>query len=222
MIGQVLTKNYNAVSINANEILRYAGVKKASLSDKQLIDECLLETEGVFRFSVCYSVFPVNITENQVDLSFAKTTSKNLAKNLKDCDKAVVFCATIGLGIDRLISKYGVISPAKALIFQAIGAERIESLCNLFNEETAKEYKNLKPRFSPGYGDLDLAFQADIFRALDCSKKIGVNLTNEFLMSPSKSVTAIIGISNKKCNKENLDCENCKKLDCEFRRELWK
>ena len=219
MIGQVLTKNYNTVSLNTNEILRYAGVKKPSVSDEQLIDECLSEAQGVFRFSVCYAVFPVSITENQVDLGFAKITSKNLAENLSGCDKAVVFCSTIGIGIDRLIAKYGVISPAKALIFQAIGAERIESLCNLFNEEIAKEYKNLKPRFSPGYGDLDLAFQGDIFRALDCSKKIGVNLTNEFLMSPTKSVTAIIGISDKQCDDKNLKCENCNKLDCEFRRK---
>lgn len=220
MIGQVLIKNYNTVSINTNEILRYAGVKKASINDKQLIDECLLETKDVFRYSVCYAIFPVNVTKNEVDLGFIKTTSKNLADNLKDCDKAIVFCSTIGLGIDRLIAKYGVISPSKALIFQAIGAERIESLCNLFNEEMVKEYKNLKPRFSPGYGDLDLNLQADIFRALDCSKKIGVNLTDKFLMMPSKSVTAIIGISNKKCNKDNLDCKNCNLQDCVFRRAL--
>ena len=220
MIGQVLTKNYNTISVNTNEILRYAGVKKASNSDKQLIDECLLETANIFRFNVCYSIFPVKIIENEVDLGFSKITSKNLAENLTGCDSAIVFCSTIGLGIDRLIAKYGVISPAKALIFQAIGAERIESLCNLFNEEMLKEYKGLKPRFSPGYGDLDLSFQSEIFRALDCSKKIGVTLTNEFLMSPSKSVTAIIGISNKKCENINLKCKDCKKLDCEFRSEL--
>ena len=194
MIGQVFIKNYGTIDVNFAEILRYAGVKKPSAQDEQLVKECLLESESANRFGVCYSVFPVSITEDEVDFGFSKTKSKNLAKNLDGCDKAVLFCATIGLGIDRLIAKYGIISPAKALTFQAIGAERIESLCDAFNREIKQEYKKVKPRFSPGYGDLDLTFQSDVFRVLECHKKIGVNLTSECLMSPSKSVTAIIGL----------------------------
>ena len=52
----------------------------------------------------------------------------------------------------------------------------------------------LKPRFSPGYGDLPLSMQTDIFRVLDCPRKVGLTLNNSLLMSPSKSVTAIMGI----------------------------
>ena len=218
MVGQALTKNYGTVEQDVSEILRYAGVKKASQQDIELIDSCLLETKDLFRYSVCYAEFPISIKGSEVDFTFAKATSKALAKNLKGCDRAIVFCATIGLGIDRLIAKYGVTAPSKALTFQAIGAERIESLCKLFNHEMGEKYANLKPRFSPGYGDLDLAFQLDIFRVLDCSKKIGVNLTSEFLMTPSKSVTAIIGISNKKCDKDSFGCNNCNQTNCEFRR----
>ena len=55
----------------------------------------------------------------------------------------------------------------------------------------------LRPRFSPGYGDLPLALQADVFWALDCTSKIGVSLSESLIMSPQKSVTAIIGISEK-------------------------
>ena len=218
MIGQVLTKNYGSVEQDVNEILRYAGVKKASQQDVELVDSCLLEAQDIFRFSVCYAVFSVSIKGSEVDFTFAKTTSKDLAKNLKGCDRAIVFCATVGLKIDRLIAKYGITAPSKALTFQAIGAERIESLCKLFNHEMGEKYANLKPRFSPGYGDLDLTFQLDIFRALDCYKKIGVNLTNEFLMTPSKSVTAIIGVSNKKCDEDSFGCNNCNQTNCEFRR----
>ena len=54
----------------------------------------------------------------------------DLSKNLQGYDKAVFFVATVGIEIDRLIKKYSVLSPTKAVIFQAIGAERIESLCN--------------------------------------------------------------------------------------------
>ena len=37
--------------------------------------------------------------------------------------------------------------------------------------------------------------QKDIFAALDCPRKISLSLNESLLMSPSKSVTAIIGIS---------------------------
>ena len=52
-----------------------------------------------------------------------------------------------------------------------------------------------RPRFSPGYGDLPINMQKDIFAALDCPRKIGLSLNESLLMSPSKSVTAIIGVS---------------------------
>ena len=51
-------------------------------------------------------------------------------------------------------------STAKALLFQAIGAERIESLCKEFCKEMGLAAKGkgyvVRPRFSPGYGDFPL------------------------------------------------------------------
>lgn len=55
----------------------------------------------------------------------------------------------------------------------------------------------LKPRFSAGYGDLPLEVQKDIFRVLDCPRKIGLTLNDSLLMSPTKSVTAIVGIEDE-------------------------
>ena len=144
-------------------------------------------------------------------LPFDTYGSKNLAHVMRDCTGAVMFAATIGVGIDRLIAKYNRISPSKALIMQALGAERVEALCDLFNAEVAAEVgsgagvadagvtvsgtvRSLCPRFSPGYGDLPLAVQREFMTLLDCAHLIGINLNESLLMSPSKSVTAIIGI----------------------------
>ena len=79
------------------------------------------------------------------------------------------------------------------------------------------EGKFLKPRFSPGYGDLPLEMQRDIFRVLDCSRKIGLTLNESLLMSPSKSVTAIVGIGGEEYQKEKNKCGACPNLDCAFR-----
>ena len=79
----------------------------------------------------------------------------------------------------------------------------------------------IRDRFSPGYGDLSLALQKDIFAVLDCPRKIGITLNESLLMSPSKSVTAIIGVCDEKpeCADNENKCESCTKQDCAYRRE---
>ena len=109
----------------------------------------------------------------------------------------MIFAATIGVEIDRLIAKYSRLSPAKAFCCQAIGAERVEELCESVNEKLGAGGEMLKPRFSPGYGDLPLETQKMIFSLLDCPKRIGVSLGDSLLMSPSKSVTAFAGITKR-------------------------
>ncbi|HCH28589.1 MAG TPA: hypothetical protein DEW35_03680 [Ruminococcaceae bacterium] len=176
-------------TINKSEIARYCG---AVANDEilPLIEQCLAESRDIPAPRVCFCEVPVSVSETAVKFPFATVKSKDLAKNLGGCKKAVVFCATVGLGIDRLITKYGTVSPVKSLIFEGIGTERIEALCDAF----CREFKGARPRFSPGYGDLDIGFQSAIFKVLQCDKKIGVTLNESLLMSPSKSVTAIMGV----------------------------
>lgn len=198
MENAVFVRTYTAPEYNKKEILRYAGMKEASAEIGALIDECIAETGEKLTFKVCYCEIDVSQTDNLLDFGFCKVKSQDLAKNLKNCKKAVLFAATAGLEIDRLIARYSTLSPVKSLIFQAIGAERIESLCDMFNaeivSEMAEDGKKCRPRFSPGYGDLALEFQKEVFNVLDCPRKIGLTLNESLLMSPSKSVTAFIGI----------------------------
>ncbi|MFA7636189.1 MAG: vitamin B12 dependent-methionine synthase activation domain-containing protein [Monoglobales bacterium] len=194
----VFVKNYDAPIINIKEILRYLGVKECTPDFKEIIDSCIKETEEKLIYKVCYSILPVKVQEDYIDFGLSKVESNNLKRNLEGMGRAVIFAATIGIGFDRLIAKYSALSPSKALIFQAIGAERVESLCDAFNEEIVQEFIYTKPRFSPGYGDLPLEFQKDIFSLINPTKHIGIFLNDSLMMSPSKSVTAIIGIGDKK------------------------
>ena len=177
---------------NKKEISRYAG----NLQDEAILAECISEVSDKLVYNVCYQKFPFEKQCETLNLGFAQVNSADLAKNLDGCDGILLFAATVGVELDRLIMKYCKISPVKALIFQAIGAERIEKLCDQFCKDMAKE-ENIKPRFSPGYGDLPLDLQKEIFAALDCGKNIGLTLNDSMLMSPTKSVTAIVGIISK-------------------------
>ncbi len=219
MDSSVYVKVFKTPDIKLKEILRYAGVREQSDEINELLESCLKELSGKLTYKVCYRSFPVSPMEDGVDFSFSRAISKDLKSNLTGCRTAIVFAATIGIEIDRLITRYTTVSPVRALLFQAIGAERIESLCDEFCEEMKMSDGTLKPRFSPGYGDLPLEFQKEIFRMLDCPRKIGVSLNSSLLMSPSKSVTAIVGISDTcEDTKNNHNCEACRKTDCAYRR----
>lgn len=219
----VYLKLYPEPKYNIKEILRYMGCRKADDSISGLVNECITELSDKLTYKVCYTEFSIHPTEDGVDLSFMQTNSRGLKMNLFGCEKIVLFAATVGLEIDRLIARYGVISPVKSVAFQAIGAERIESLCDMFNDEVrsraAAENLYTRPRFSAGYGDFELSAQREIFKVLDCQRKIGLTLNDSLIMSPSKSVTAIIGISDKPRENCAERCSACSKTDCEYRGE---
>lgn len=220
----VYTRRYTAPPYNNSEILRYAGVSGASPEAERLLQDCLPDAESVLRYQVCWTELPLRCSDGQVDMGFAISTSSDLYTHLQHCESVLVFAATVGIGLDQLITRYSRTSPAKALLLQAIGAERIESLCDLFCSEIAAEKaaigQTLTHRYSPGYGDLPLSFQQDLFRVLDCPRKIGLTLNESLLMSPSKSVTALMGVAAKSaCLTHTASkCDTCPHTSCAFRR----
>ena len=199
MENTVFVKQYKGIPYDIPEILRYAGCpREAGERYARLVEDCISAMEDpVLR--VCYAQFPVQADGNRLDLGFTVLESAALARNLRGCDSFYLFAATAGIGIDAMIRRNTRLSPSKALIYQAIGAERVEAACEAFCAEMKEELKpsgkTLKPRFSPGFGDVTLEIQKEIVRVLDCGRKIGVTLNESMLMSPSKSVTAFAGIT---------------------------
>jgi hypothetical protein len=128
----IVTKTYAEPPFCEKEILRYAGCKDSDNEILTLLRSCISEVRDSLVYKVCYHELKVHTNQDSCDFGVFSLKSKDLAKNLKDSDSVIVFAATIGIEIDRLIAKYGRISPSKALMFQAIGAERIESLCDTF------------------------------------------------------------------------------------------
>ena len=194
----VFVKHYSLPEVDRGEWYRYMGAVEPSAELTALAEKCRREAENCFSGGVCYSEIPVRVEGDFVDLGFWSGESKSLSKLLRDCNRAILFAATVGFEIDRLIAKYNRISPAGAVCLQALGSERVEALCDLFcaelKERMHENGETVTRRFSPGYGDLPLEMQRDVFRALDCPRRVGITLNDSLLMSPSKSVTAIVGI----------------------------
>lgn len=179
--------------VSRREILRYMKCDTATSKLDALIDACLDVALPLLSYRVCYTRLPIKQEGIALDLGAFRVHSRDLQKNLAGCREVLVLAATVGIGLDRTITRFGHTSPAQALCLQAIGAERIEALCDAFVREMEASL-SLRPRFSPGYGDLPLTVQRDLFALLSPSRHIGLTLTSELLMSPTKSVTAFAGI----------------------------
>lgn len=197
----VLVKSYPAPAVNYGAACRYAGGKKGDAALESALEECYAGLSGGLCYRVCYTELALQKRGELLDLSFAKNPSEDLKKMLDGCERILLFAATVGQAPDRMILRHMRLSPYKTLLFQAAGSERVEALCDLFCADMAREYGKkgfgLTPRFSPGYGDLPLSLQREVFAALMPERHLGVTLNESLLMSPSKSVTAIIGLRLK-------------------------
>ena len=195
MTGVVLTKTYQDFPYNDREILRYAKSRNPDEGTLAFLEEVKGMVKNSFVFKVCYTRLPVQNEGGMVALNGVSIPSKDLATTLDGCKEVLVFASTVGVEIDRQILQKERTSPLTAVFLQAVGAERIERLCNAFCQDFAKEEGVvLTPRFSAGYGDLPLETQKLVFQLLSPEKHIGLTLNDSLLMSPTKSVTAFVGI----------------------------
>ncbi len=211
------TANADEINISRKEIITYLGyygVKCDALTEK-MIDECLDEFTKAVGFKACYTLLPIEIKE-KICADCLEFESESLKKNLCECDKAYVFAATAGFESQRLIAKNSVISPLKGIVTDCIGSAAIEAFCDKFNS-SLEEKDFLRPRFSPGYGDLPIKYQKDILEFLQAKKHIGLSLSDGMMMSPSKSVTAIIGIGKERNKCKGPGCMICSSENCPYR-----
>lgn len=188
----IFIENFSLPDVSQKEVLRYAGVSTPDESILSLLQECIKEA-NITTGKIVYTTLPITKVSDGLCIGPIKTKSKNLDTFLKGNNETTLFAATIGIRFDQLITKYSILSPSKALMFQALGSERVEALCDVFCDfiKEKKGSSNTK-RFSPGYGDLPLTHQKEILTLLSAEKNCGIYLNESFLMAPSKSVTAFI------------------------------
>lgn len=211
--------------MNLKETYRYLGYRNEEPDDsvKMLVVECFQELERAAMPKSFYREYPLKFFEEDgIDAYGFQTHSRALRKNLTDCDRILYFAATLGAGVDQLLCRYGKLQMSKAVILQAASAAMLEDYCDEVNEQIRGEYEEkglyLRPRFSPGYGDFPLECQPALTSCLEAGKRVGITLTDSFLMMPSKSVTAVIGVSTVPRTCTVKGCEACGKLDCSYRR----
>lgn len=214
------------MEVDRKEILRYLGYGREQEEGPvtPLIDSCVEELSASAEPKHLSREYELRLLPgSRIDGSCFQTESRSLSRNLKDCSQVIVFAATLGMGVDLLIQKYSKLQMSRAVVLQATAAAMIEEYCNGACGQMRQIYEGeglyLRPRFSPGYGDFPLRCQPALLDGLEAGKRLGIKLTDSYLMMPSKSVTAVIGVSRKPHRCQVKGCEACEKTDCVYRRD---
>ena len=180
--------------VDEREALRYAGAKMGDAATHALFCEAATQLSPALSPAV---VAAETVIERQGDtllLEGIPVSSLLLSRYASEWDTAYIFCATVGIGADRCIRRFSSVSPALSHMISAVATERIEALCDYFSLSLGEG----AVRVSPGYADIPLSLNRDILRLLDCRRRLGVTLTESLLMTPTKSVTAILFLKNSR------------------------
>jgi hypothetical protein len=214
--------------VDRNEIYRYLSAKEAVDDSWQTyVAAVLKETGELILPNQLLIVDEIEIDDGVVTLlhNDFKLISNQFAAHVKGGTKIWVAAATLGHLIERKIKYYFTVNPTRAVVMDACGSALIESYCDVI-EATLRvdhpEIKSFTSRFSPGYGDLSLASQRQIFEHFDISKRTGIHLSDGDLMLPQKSVVFLIADRQtqtpqpKGCQHK---CASCTLKHCIYRTE---
>lgn len=201
--------------IDIREAARYMGVRGEPDSNTlALIEKCEEEVRRRVRPNYVYRESEIDTSGEDVFLKDAGLHLKgeDIRRHLSGCRKAVIFAATLSSEADKLIRQTAVTDVAAALAVDCLCSAAIEQVCDKAEEEifseVAAEYRTW--RFSPGYGDLPIEVQGDFLRSLNAQRRIGLTVTDSCLLLPTKSVTAIIGVSDVPMHKTtDSGCDSC-------------
>lgn len=213
--------------LNRDEVLRYLGYQGTFLPPNlsQLIDSCMEDTLSLIQPKYVFRRFSLCKTEHTLSLKGTDLVlpGYDISEHLKNCHEIYLICLTIGLEIEKTIRRKTACAPEQSVIYDSCGSVAVEHLADYVSEQiqyqAAQEGLHTTWRFSPGYGDFPLETQREILSVMDAYRKIGLSSNNSFLLTPTKSVTAVIGITDVKKDPRINKCDYCSSHDfCEFRK----
>lgn len=170
--------------------------------------------------------FAVEKTSDGICLIGTGTILKgeNIARHLENCGGCIISALTLGTGADMLVRTLSVSDMASSVICDSAASVLAEQLSAQNEEILRREYAERKlfltESYSPGYGDFPLETNKEIDLLLMLNRRIGLAVTQDSLLLPRKSITSVIGISEKNVKGSRATCESCRLYSkCTLRKE---
>lgn len=206
-----------------SEALRYLGAAGAPEPLRRQAEEALAALQARVRPRYTCQVWDLERQPEGIRLAGTDVLLRGdtAARMLETCDRAALLACTLGTRFDQLLNAAQARDMARAVVLDACGSALVEQRCDGAEAELSARLPGVffTDRFSPGYGDLPLEVQRPLCAALDTQRRLGLYVTESLLLNPVKSVTAVIGLSDRPQMARIRGCAYCRMRDrCALRK----
>jgi len=214
-------------SIPLSEVLRYLGAGGKDPGPLlPLAEDCCRELLAAARPRWTWRAFGCSVGPEGVRLDCGSLLpGKDLAAHLAGCREAVLMAATLSPGVDALLRRTQLSDLSRSLVLESCATAAIEEVCDRGERIIRQRYpgRGFTSRFSPGYGDLPVTVQGEFLALLDAPRRLGLCATGSSILTPRKSVTAVIGIRDAgdgDAPPGAKGCDSCAQRDrCPYRKQ---
>jgi len=202
--GQVIKVSSLSIQINQTSVLSRLGYRqgttKLSAAAGRVLEAAFKSAETKIHSQGVYFADKIKEKSNET-ITFTSTSSvfrsKSITKLLSPCFAAILTAVTLGNELEERIQHETLAGNLeKAFALDTIGSEAAEAAAESLNTHllslARQEKLFLTKRFSPGYGDFTLNNQEQFFRTLSL-ESLGISIDNNFVLTPKKTITAVIG-----------------------------
>ncbi|MCM8819837.1 MAG: hypothetical protein NC925_03470 [Candidatus Omnitrophica bacterium] len=181
----------------------YSGITKISKKQKQIIENYKSEALLLLKLQGVALHLPIiKRIEDTVFLSDKISFKSKLLSNLvKNCSEILFMGVTSGKKIVNAIYNYEKKDLLRSAVYDAVASEYTDAcfdwIYNYYKQELLRENKTLlSKRISCGFSDFSIQYQKVIFEILQLDK-LGITITDTYMLLPEKSATAVTGIIKK-------------------------
>ena len=209
--------DFQVVRENALKYLGYQApmFEGLTLGISSLLGECIEQIEQpkvkVKRFKLAKD--PLRLEESGDEI-----LGQQMEDMLEDCEECILIGCTLGIVMERKIKFYAKVNMTKSTVMDAAASAYLEEYCDRYEETLG--FDNRTYRACPGYGDFPLELQGQFLDILDAPKRIGVCVNSSMMLTPTKSVTCVIGLGHNLKVSSKKNCDFCNFKDkCQFRKQ---
>lgn len=215
-------KSYQIDALDRKEVLRYLGYHGQEVTPEldARLDAAIASCLAIGRARASIAVYDVAGREElpdgtpQVTLADTALTlvGTSMQRHMAGARKVGVLAVTIGMGVERELKRLSLTDHLGQVLFDAAATTMVERAADAAEATlvgmAAREGLYTNFRFSPGYGDMPMQTQHVLLDALD-ARRLGITLSPTLLMTPTKSVTAVVGMFDASQPSTHASCADC-------------
>lgn len=216
--------------IDKSEVLRYLRYNSETnvLTSEMnvLVEQCITEVlEACVPRAVITDMLNINLQNDEIYLENTNITfsGTDILKHLENCDRVLLFAVTLGQQLDRFLTSQQLTDMTKYVIADSCANVLIEHMADIAQqiilEKVTSTNSYMTSRYSAGYGDFDVLNNIAIIDVLNAEKIAGIYATKTGCLTPKKSTTAIVGVSNIAVTGHLAGCTTCAmRKTCDYKK----